>query len=126
MSSEAEHVTTPSCMTSPTVAWWRSGMDSMGRLSRVRTARTSGGSRGAVRGFHGSHSRAEQRRGIRCCAMQVLAVNAGSSSLKLRLLGAGDELLTAVELAAPAGRADPEQLREALDGMQDADAIAHR
>ena len=58
--------------------------------------------------------------------MQVLAVNAGSSSLKLRLLGAGDELLAAVELAAPAGRADPAQLREALDGMQDADAIAHR
>ena len=58
--------------------------------------------------------------------MQVLAVNAGSSSLKLRLLGDDDELLASTELAASAGRADPVQLREALDGMRGADAIAHR
>ena len=58
--------------------------------------------------------------------MQVLAVNAGSSSLKLRLLGDDDELLASRELVAAAGRADPGQVREALDGMGGADAIAHR
>ena len=58
--------------------------------------------------------------------MKVLTVNAGSSSLKLRLLGDEDELLGDAELAATAGRADPGLLRETIDGMRDADAIAHR
>ena len=58
--------------------------------------------------------------------MRVLTVNAGSSSLKLRLLGDDDALLGNAELSATAGRADPEQLREALDGLRGADAIAHR
>jgi acetate kinase len=58
--------------------------------------------------------------------MQVLAVNAGSSSLKLRLLSTADELIAAVDLEAPAGRADPVELHDALDGMRGADAIAHR
>jgi len=58
--------------------------------------------------------------------MKVLTVNAGSSSLKLRLVGDDDGLLMNAELSATAGRADPEQLRETLEGMRDADAIAHR
>jgi len=58
--------------------------------------------------------------------MRVLTVNAGSSSLKLRLLGADDQLLGSAELPASAGRADGEQLCKALDGLQGADAIAHR
>jgi acetate kinase len=58
--------------------------------------------------------------------MRVLTVNAGSSSLKLRLLGDDDELLGSAELPASSGRADGEQLREALDGLRGADAIAHR
>ena len=58
--------------------------------------------------------------------MRVLTVNAGSSSLKLRLLGDRDEVLGDAELPATAGRADPMRLRGALDGMRGADAVAHR
>jgi acetate kinase len=58
--------------------------------------------------------------------MRVLTVNAGSSSLKLRLLGDDDALLGSTELSAAAGRADPDQLREALGALRGADAIAHR
>ena len=36
--------------------------------------------------------------------MRVLVVNAGSSSLKLTLLGDGDETLAALELEAPRAR----------------------
>jgi acetate kinase len=52
--------------------------------------------------------------------MRVLVVNAGSSSLKLRLLGPGDELLADEEL--PAG-ADP---GEVLTRAPSADAVGHR
>ena len=59
--------------------------------------------------------------------MRVLVVNAGSSSVKLRLLGDRDELLDDRELAAPESRLDPAELRRALEeGMGDADAIGHR
>ena len=58
--------------------------------------------------------------------MRVLTVNAGSSSLKLRLLGDDDALLGDTELSASGGRADSARLREALDALRGADAIAHR
>lgn len=59
--------------------------------------------------------------------MRVLTVNAGSSSLKLRLLGDDDALLVSEELPASSGRADEDRLREALDAMVGAaDAIGHR
>ena len=58
--------------------------------------------------------------------MRVLTVNAGSSSLKLRLLGDDDALLGSTELPATAGRAGRVQLREALGALRGADAIAHR
>jgi acetate kinase len=58
--------------------------------------------------------------------VRVLTVNAGSSSLKLRLLGDGDELLADRELAAPGSRADPTELSAALDAMPPADAVGHR
>jgi acetate kinase len=55
--------------------------------------------------------------------LRILAVNAGSSSLKLRLLGSGDELMGARDLPAspPAGK-----LRAALDQLGEADAAGHR
>jgi acetate kinase len=57
----------------------------------------------------------------------VLVVNAGSSSLKLSLLGPGDEPLAAEELAAPRAEVDPSELRSALSGaLGDADAVGHR
>jgi acetate kinase len=59
--------------------------------------------------------------------LRVLVVNAGSSSLKLSLLGAGEEPIKAEELDAPRSRIDPDQLQAALDdGLGDADAVGHR
>ena len=59
--------------------------------------------------------------------MRVLVVNAGSSSLKLSLLGTGEEPLAAQELAAPRAEVDPAELRSALGGgLGDADAVGHR
>ncbi|MCM3924640.1 acetate/propionate family kinase, partial [Frankia sp. AiPs1] len=46
--------------------------------------------------------------------MNVLVVNAGSASLKLRLVGPADTLLAARDLATPAGRADQAELAAAL------------
>ena len=52
--------------------------------------------------------------------MRVLVVNAGSSSLKLRLLGANDELLGTRDLAPG------EEVGRALDALGEADAAGHR
>ena len=58
----------------------------------------------------------------------MLVVNAGSSSLKLSLLGSGEEPLAAEELAAPRAVVDDAELRTALDSgsLGDADAVGHR
>jgi acetate kinase len=58
----------------------------------------------------------------------VLVVNAGSSSLKLSLLGEGsDEPLAEQELDAPRATVDPAELRRALAGVfGGADLVAHR
>ena len=59
---------------------------------------------------------------------RVLAVNTGSSSIKLALLGErSDEPLAAVELDAPGVSVDTAQLRGALTGaLGDADIVVHR
>jgi acetate kinase len=59
--------------------------------------------------------------------VRVLVVNAGSSSLKLRLLGDDDALLAEEQLDAPRARVDERALREALRGpLGEADAVGHR
>jgi acetate kinase len=58
--------------------------------------------------------------------LRVLAVNAGSSSLKLRVLSPDNELLAAHDLPAPAGDADREALGELVDGLPPIDAVGHR
>jgi acetate kinase len=59
--------------------------------------------------------------------MRVLVVNAGSSSLKLRLLGDRDEILADTELQAPRAQIDHAALRDALHSeLGDAQAIGHR
>lgn len=58
--------------------------------------------------------------------LRTLVVNAGSSSLKLRVLGPGDEVLAAHDLPAPAGNVDSEPLAEILDDLSAIDAVAHR
>jgi acetate kinase len=58
---------------------------------------------------------------------QILVVNAGSSTVKLSLVGEGDETLGACELDAPRARVDDAELRDALaEGLGDADAVGHR
>jgi acetate kinase len=58
--------------------------------------------------------------------VRVLTVNAGSSSLKLRLLGDDDQLLARADLPALAGRAAQAELGRAIAGLPEADVIAHR
>jgi acetate kinase len=59
--------------------------------------------------------------------VRVLVVNAGSSTVKLRLLSDDDALLSERELAAPQSVVDPSELQSALDaGMGEADAVGHR
>ena len=59
--------------------------------------------------------------------MAILAVNAGSSSLKLSLVGNDDRILAERELDAPGAQVDPDQLGAALtEGLDRADAVVHR
>ncbi len=59
--------------------------------------------------------------------MRVLVVNAGSSSLKLRLLGDRDETLAERALDAPRAKVDEAELAAALaDRLGEADAVGHR
>ena len=59
--------------------------------------------------------------------MRVRVVNAGSSSVKLSLIGDGNVTLLEHELAAPRAVLDSGELRDALgDGLADADAVGHR
>ena len=59
--------------------------------------------------------------------MPILTVNAGSSSVKLALVGDDDATLADRELAAPQAQVDPDELHDALAGsLVGADAVAHR
>lgn len=59
--------------------------------------------------------------------MRVLVVNAGSSSIKLSLLGDSDETLVERELATPQADVEARELETALKaGLADADAVGHR
>ena len=57
---------------------------------------------------------------------RVLVVNAGSSSLKLRLLGSDDDVTASVELAAAHGRFDRTEVEDALADVNEVDAVGHR
>ena len=58
--------------------------------------------------------------------MRVLVVNAGSSSVKLRVLDADDGIAASVDLPAENGRADAAAVRRALTGFGAVDATGHR
>jgi acetate kinase len=58
--------------------------------------------------------------------LRILVVNAGSSSLKLRLLGNGDELLVEHDLPALDTAAAAEQLRAVIASLPVPDAVGHR
>ncbi len=58
--------------------------------------------------------------------MRVLVVNAGSSSLKLRLLGSRDETLATHDLALARGEVTEGDVVAALEGIGAPDAVGHR
>jgi len=58
--------------------------------------------------------------------VRVLVVNAGSSSLKLRLLDAGDVVIAEHDLEAPQARADDADLAAAVADLDGVDAVGHR
>jgi acetate kinase len=58
--------------------------------------------------------------------MRILVVNAGSSSLKLRLLDEDDKLAASHDLPAPGGGADLAALARTLEGLRGIDAVGHR
>ena len=58
--------------------------------------------------------------------MRILVVNAGSSSLKLRLLGDTDEVLASADLPADASGVDADAVTAAVHGWPVPDAIGHR
>ena len=57
---------------------------------------------------------------------RVLVVNAGSSSLKLRVLAADDEVTAGADLPAPRGTADSSDIKEAIESFGPVDAVGHR
>ena len=58
--------------------------------------------------------------------MRVLVVNAGSSSLKLRLLGPGDETLDEADVPAPRAEVDAGAVAAWIERAGDVEAVGHR
>jgi acetate kinase len=59
-------------------------------------------------------------------AAGVLVVNAGSSSLKLRLLNPTDEVVVTADLSATHGRFDGKEVDDVLSSLGTVDAVGHR
>jgi len=57
---------------------------------------------------------------------RILVVNAGSSSLKLRVLGAGDAVVASADLPAPRGATDAGAIESAIAGFGSIGATGHR
>ena len=58
--------------------------------------------------------------------MRILVVNAGSSSLKLRVLDPDDRIVGSQDLPAPRGKADIAAVTRAIEGFGTVDAVGHR
>jgi len=58
--------------------------------------------------------------------VDILIVNAGSSSLKLRVLGADDVVVASADLPAPRDATDIAALKDTLAGFGPVDATGHR
>ena len=58
--------------------------------------------------------------------MRILVVNAGSSSLKLRVLDDQDGLAGSQDLPTPNGRSDARMISDAIEGFGPIDAVGHR
>lgn len=77
----------------------------------------------AGRGARGA-DRDHRRAGL--TRLRVLTVNAGSSSLKLRLLDADDSSIAGSDLELRRGEVDPGAVRDAIAGFPPPDAVGHR
>jgi acetate kinase len=58
--------------------------------------------------------------------VNILVVNAGSSSLKLRVLDDADAVVASADLPAPGGETDAAAVRGAIEGLGPVDAVGHR
>jgi acetate kinase len=58
--------------------------------------------------------------------VRILVVNAGSSSMKLRLLGSDDAVVATADLPAPRGQADETAVAAAIKGFGEVEAVGHR
>ncbi len=96
---------------------------------------TGDGARHVVRGTGGSAesaatlgraSRHAEAAGATAWAARVLVVNAGSSSLKLRVLGPADEITAMLDLDLWDGSPDHAELGRFLGGLSGVDAVGHR
>jgi acetate kinase len=58
--------------------------------------------------------------------MAILVVNAGSSSLKLRVLDDQDRVTSSLDLPAPRGRSERTSIEQAVGGVGAIDAVGHR
>ncbi len=58
--------------------------------------------------------------------MRILVVNAGSSSLKLRVLGPDDTVVASEDLPAPGGQADGTAVERWIRSLPPVDAVGHR
>ena len=59
-------------------------------------------------------------------AGRILVVNAGSSSLKLRVLDPADAVAASTDLPAPSGAADASEIKSAIESLGPVDAVGHR
>jgi acetate kinase len=57
---------------------------------------------------------------------RILVVNTGSSSVKLRVLDASDEVMMTTDLSLREGRVEPDAVMEAITSLHGIDAIGHR
>ena len=57
---------------------------------------------------------------------RILVVNAGSSSLKLRVLDPGDAIVGSADLPAPRGSNDQAEVADAIRGLGEVHAVGHR
>ena len=64
--------------------------------------------------------------GLALLRLRVLVLNAGSSSLKVSLLNARDEVVAEHDFESQQGRIDVARLKSALSGMTDVGAVGHR
>jgi acetate kinase len=58
--------------------------------------------------------------------VRILVVNAGSSSLKLRVLDAEDRVAASADLLAPRGQLDEASVARSVEGFGTVDAVGHR